>query len=248
MTTTKGKLTTTGQELAATKSKLSKTEQELTRTKSKLSDKEQEFNTFVQKWIDSMKVLRNDFMSIPQELHDKSSSLFTGTNTIISGMVEAIMTDRRSNIEKTIEQGASVNIDKTTTIDDVKSSIRTLILEDLGGKYPGWIDILIRLYAYTKVSFLRDDLSNLGLNINYVENAGERTILLMEKVGIKAVIPELFETKYDSTIYDLEPIRTIDRIIPSVSKYAKSGIVADIYRIGYVIENGENKKPIVSIY
>ena len=248
LTTTKGKLTTTGQELAATKSKLSKTEQELTRTKSKLSDKEQEFNTFVQKWIDSMKVLRNDFMSIPQELHDKSSSLFTGTNTIISGMVEAIMTDRRSNIEKTIEQGASVNIDKTTTIDDVKSSIRTLILEDLGGKYPGWIDILIRLYAYTKVSFLRDDLSNLGLNINYVENAGERTILLMEKVGIKAVIPELFETKYDSTIYDLEPIRTIDRIIPSVSKYAKSGIVADIYRIGYVIENGENKKPIVSIY
>ena len=248
LTTTKGKLTTAGQELAATKSKLSKTEQELTRTKSKLSDKEQEFNTFVQKWIDSMKVLRNDFMSIPQELHDKSSSLFTGTNTIISGMVEAIMTDRRSNIEKTIEQGASVNIDKTTTIDDVKSSIRTLILEDLGGKYPGWIDILIRLYAYTKVSFLRDDLSNLGLNINYVENAGERTILLMEKVGIKAVIPELFETKYDSTIYDLEPIRTIDRIIPSVSKYAKSGIVADIYRIGYVIENGENKKPIVSIY
>ena len=248
LTTTKSKLTTTGQELAATKSKLSKTEQELTRTKSKLSDKEQEFNTFVQKWIDSMKVLRNDFMSIPQELHDKSSSLFTGTNTIISGMVEAIMTDRRSNIEKTIEQGASVNIDKTTTIDDVKSSIRTLILEDLGGKYPGWIDILIRLYAYTKVSFLRDDLLNLGLNINYVENAGERTILLMEKVGIKAVIPELFETKYDSTIYDLEPIRTIDRIIPSVSKYAKSGIVADIYRIGYVIENGENKKPIVSIY
>ena len=248
LTTTKGKLTTTGQELAATKSKLSKTEQELTKTKSKLSDKEQEFNTFVQKWIDSMKVLRNDFMSIPQELHDKSSSLFTGTNTIISGMVEAIMNDRRSNIEKTIEQGASVNIDKTTTIDDVKSSIRTLILEDLGGKYPGWIDILIRLFAYTKVSFLRDDLSNLGLNINYVENAGERTILLMEKVGIKAVIPELFETKYDSTIYDLEPIRTIDRIIPSVSRYAKSGIVADIYRIGYVIENGENKKPIVSIY
>ena len=248
LSATEGKLTETEKVLSSTADKLTETEKTLSATEEQLTEKQNELAALILKWTDSMKLVRDDLIAAPQVIHNGINDFYSGTNEIVLRMIDGILNERRSNVVKTFEKGSLIEINTDTTIDSIKSSVRAILLEDLGGRYPGWIDVLFRLHAYSKLPFLRSELLRSGLNINTINTAAERTKLMMEKVGITPVVPELFKEQYDRGTYDLEPMRTIDRIFPSVSQYAKGGIIADIYRIGYYVTDEERKKPIVSIY
>ena len=254
--TTKGNLEFTKGELLVSQGKLRKTEDDLKNTLEKLLNTENslgranmKISGLIQRWIESMTNLRSEYESIPKEILDKYEFMFTGSDDILQSMVEKIISDRRSNLKKFIDRVNAITIEENTFSSDIEVAIKEILLDDLGGQYPGWVDILMRLYAYTRVSFIREELKKIGLNIELVTTAAERTLLLMSRVGICIDIPELFVSVYDKNIYELEPIRNIDRIIPSVSEHAKTGIIADVYRVGYhVVNSGKRKKTIVSIY
>lgn len=246
---TQSKLRTTNDVLVATQEKLRTTKDTLQKTEEDLGSANKQITEWIRQWVASMNGLRDELASlVPKGILDNSKQLYSGSHDVMTDMVDMILTGR-NNLKKFIDRFEGIKVDQNTTSADIKQDIQKMILEELGGQNPGWIDILMRLYAYTKVYFLRDELARLGLHVDFVTTAAEHTLALMGQVGIYAEIPNLFVTAYDKSTYDLEPLKTIDQIVPSVSDHAVSGVVADIYRIGYHTDNPvKHKNAIVSIY
>lgn len=135
--------------------------------------------------------------------------------------------------------------DANLDVDTMKKEVKTLFIRCL--KFSSWIDILAQIYLYIQEPTLAHKLAVLGLDTAAVNKAFILTELAMGIVGIKLQYPKLFTDTFDGSYYDEDSLSEIQDLIGNISDLvgSRTGLIIDLLRVGYSVDDAKQKAIIV---
>lgn len=138
---------------------------------------------------------------------------------------------------------------ETGDVESVVVKIRTLILEYQQSTSATWMDVLMRIYAYSKVPFISEQFFGKHIIPSEIARAVEALSELLDVAGLKMIMPELFVTFGDDGDFEFESIRNIDSYVDDVAAHVDNpDRIVDMMCVGISHDGQIVKKPIVSVF
>lgn len=180
----------------------------------------------------------------------KESANDTHSDKLRSFVNERIMKNDELGMESFfVKLTDVVNKSEMKSIDEFKEGIKSVLLECFDSDRPTWLDILTRLYLYSKANFVACQFVDNGLDLCEVGAAFHTVETLLSRFKIDLVYPELFEESFDSDKYEDRALRDIDSYVDGIASHVNaSDSIVDLYKVGYKTDGLLQKKPIVSSF
>ncbi len=133
--------------------------------------------------------------------------------------------------------------------DGIRKAIHATVREYQQSSRATWMDVLVRLYLYSRVPFISEQFLAKNINTADLARGVEALSELLAMGGLSLTWPELFRTRSDEGDFEFETIRNIDSYVDDVAGHVGSdNVVIDLYCAG-MLDGGEViKKPIVSLF
>lgn len=131
----------------------------------------------------------------------------------------------------------------------VRNAVHDLVLDFQRSNRATWIDVLVRLYLYSRVPFISAQFLEKQTGPTELARGVQSLVELMGVGGLELFWPRLFHDKDTDGDFTFEAIRNIDSYVDDVSGHvSSSNLVVDLACVG--IKEGETvvKKPIVSLF
>lgn len=142
-----------------------------------------------------------------------------------------------------------VNHSEVKSIGEFKEEIRQVLLQSFSPYRPTWIDILTRLFLYSKVKFVASQFVGKELDLCEVGAAFHAAEGLFKSFGVDLIYPELFGETFDARKYENRSLRDIDSYVEGlVTHIDRAEAIVDLYMVGYQVDGVLEKKPIVSSF
>lgn len=131
----------------------------------------------------------------------------------------------------------------------VAAAIKATVREYQHSSRATWMDVLVRLYLYSRVPFISAQFLNKNVSPADLARGVEALTELLAMGGLTLTWPELFRTRSDEGDFEFESIRNIDSYVDDVAGHVSSdNVVIDLYCVGILDGNVVFKKPIVSLF
>lgn len=133
--------------------------------------------------------------------------------------------------------------------DCIRKAIRATVCEYQQSSRATWIDVLVRLYLYSRVPFISEQFLARNIYPADLARGVEALTELLAMGGLSLTWPELFRTQIDEGDFDFETIRNIDSYVDDVAGHVGAdNVVIDLYCVGLAEGEEVIKKPIVSLF
>lgn len=133
------------------------------------------------------------------------------------------------------------------SVADVKDVLRTVFVTCLSEEMPTWIDVLARLYSYTKVPFIAEQFVKKGLDLACVGTAFQFTKHLLAQLDIEITCPELFVDTFNKNDYQAKALRNIDSYVEDINSHVTDeNLIIDLFTVGFKVKGEVKEIPVVS--
>lgn len=131
----------------------------------------------------------------------------------------------------------------------VRNAVRDLVLDFQQSNRATWIDVLVRLYLYSRVPFISAQFLDKQTDPTELARGVQALVELMGVGGLELFWPRLFHDKDTDGDFTFEAIRNIDSYVDDVSGHvSSSNLVVDLACVGIKDGGTVVKKPIVSLF
>lgn len=133
--------------------------------------------------------------------------------------------------------------------DGVRKTIHDVVMDFQQTSRATWMDILVRLYLYSKVSFISEQFLSKETNPTDLARAVEALSELLAEGGLELYWPTLFVDHDKEGDFDYEAIRNIDSYVDDISGHVTAGnLIIDLACVGIRKDGNIVKKPRVSLF
>ncbi len=131
----------------------------------------------------------------------------------------------------------------------VAAAIKATVREYQRSSRATWMDVLVRLYLYSRVPFISAQFLDKNVTPSDLARGVEALTELLAMGGLSLTWPELFRTRSDEGDFEYESIRNIDSYVDDVSGHVSNdNVIIDLYCVGILDGDEVFKKPIVSLF
>lgn len=131
----------------------------------------------------------------------------------------------------------------------VATAIKATVREYQHSTRATWMDVLVRLYLYSRVPFISAQFLDKNVSPADLARGVEALSELLAMGGLSLTWPELFRTRSDEGDFEYESIRNIDSYVDDVAGHVSNdNVVIDLYCVGILDGDEVFKKPIVSLF
>lgn len=164
-------------------------------------------------------------------------------------VTEQIIDNRRCSLNDTISNIQALKNNKYKTTDTAKSEIRKMFEALLAETDPTWLDVAIRLYSYSLVGFVSQQMAKDGMLLSRIGAAVDPILKDISSLGIELIVPSLFNERFDLSKHEKESLKNITRFADDIGSHVFTGdAVIDLYKVGYRREGKVIEKAILSTY
>lgn len=159
---------------------------------------------------------------------------------IVQSTVELMISDIDNMNKKFVNSHKEGWSKDETNIQTVTESLQQLFIRALRTK--GWINHVGILFSYSRIPQLCELLEQKGITPSVLEQLYAQTSAMLGTVNMAMNIPAVLATNFSEDFYKYENGDIwIDKFFPQLSRSDFVGKVFDIVRVGYIIENKEEK-------
>ncbi len=131
----------------------------------------------------------------------------------------------------------------------IATAIKATVCEYQHSTRATWMDVLVRLYLYSRVPFISAQFFDKNVSPADLARGIEALSELLAIGGLSLTWPELFRTRSDEGDFEYESIRNIDSYVDDVAGHVGyDNVIIDLYCVGILDGDEVFKKPIVSLF
>ena len=223
----------------------------------KIASINDELTTEKQQHLIDLSKLKDYCLATIADINSVMISVTTSINKAASGsssdglkslVFDSILDNDELGMESFFTQlNEVISNSEVKSIGEFKEEVKTILMQSFSTYRPTWIDVLTRLFLYSKEHFIAYQFVENELDLCEVGAAFYMAENLFKSFGIDLVYPKLFDESFDAEKYEDRSLRDIDSYVEGlVTHINKADAIVDLYMVGYQINGKLEKKPIVS--